>query len=391
MKYVVWGTRASGQFVAHMAKTVGEDVAAYCSSNRSSQQKTIDGLRVISPEELAQMYSAKKIDGVLLGVQNPVYLREIEKTVHELFPSDFSFAMPHEVLEPAYLSKIHEKMQFRWKVAFEEQAEIWLQSFMGEVQDWVRDNANLKGRFHQVYMDRLNNADFLGIDNTCCDLAETLHAGSIVLDIGCGMATMYGNRLPNSECVHLVAMDPLAPFYNRINQRIKKTPPVKFGLFEFAANFCDRNYCDLILINNALDHCIDPYKSLIECLYILKCGGILRLRHRRAEAVFEAYQGLHKWNIDYSKSKELIFWNQENAINVSNQLKDIADIRFVETNEVSSRQMQKVIVEITKKRDFSLEEWIDAKQEQQQLAFIVEGLMNWIAEHSEAEYINLPE
>lgn len=46
------------------------------------------------------------------------------------------------------------------------------------------------------------------------------------------------------------------------------------------------------------------YKSIID-LYILKSQGRMRLPYRCAEAVFEAQNGLHKWNIDYNVQAEI--------------------------------------------------------------------------------------
>ena len=153
-------------------------------------------------------------------------------------------------------------------------------------------------------------------------------------------------------------------------------------MFEFIANFYDENFCDGILINNALDHCIDPYKSIIECLYVLKEGGTMRMRHHRAEAVYGSYCGLHKWNLDYNSNDEFIIWNQANAVNISNCFKKIADIKIVHSDDNSQRDDQFIAVDITKKKSFDLEDFFDLKKERRQLAFLVECLMNWIAEHN---------
>ena len=382
-KCVVWGTRAAGRELARQAAEMGCEVAAYCSGTKTSQGRKIDRLPVISPEELSRLYREKEIDSILLGVRNPNYLIEIKEAVSHMPPLDMKtiFSDTSRV-ENAYLNAVRERMQFRWNIAFEEQAELWLQNFMGEVESWVKDDAEPTGVYHSVYMDRLKNTDFLGLDPACRELVPNLDTDSIVMDIGCGLASKYGTRLPNSKHIRLLAVDPLSPFYNRINQKYAGGMGRKceFGMFEFIANFYEENYCDVILINNALDHCIDPFKSIVECLYILKCGGRMRLHHRRAEALYEAYQGLHKWNIVHDGQGSLIFWNQENAANISQQLKDVAEIRLLCTNEQCDRGSQMIIANIVKKRDFRLEEFLDMAQERRQLAFLTKGLLDHIAD-----------
>ena len=371
-KCAVWGCRMSGQQLALQAASVGYEIIAFCSSNETSQGRQINGLMVISPEELKRRYLIGEIECILLGIKNQVYRKEVEEIIKENFPDSLP-VISADPIENDYL----------WEIDFEKQASAWLQDFSSEVDFWVKSVAAPKGNDHWDYVRRIENIDFCGIDPTVMTYAKSLGAGSIVMDIGCGLVPLYGSRLPDLETIQILSVDPLAPFYNRINQKCAagKVKLCAFGLFEFIANFYKENYCDVILINNALDHCIDPYKSIIECLYVLKKGGKMRLRHRRSEAVYEAYYGLHKWNIDYSGRDELIIWNQENAVNVSECLREIADIKLEHTGDQEPRDIQLITAEITKKKDFQLENFFEMRKEQRQLAFLIEGLMNWIAEH----------
>ena len=107
------------------------------------------------------------------------------------------------------------------------------------------------------------------------------------------------------------------------------------------------------------------------------------MKHRRAEAEYEAYHGLHKWNIDCGNQNELIFWNQRSAVNVSKELERVAEIRVFPMDKSTSRVSQTVIAEVVKKRDFQLNEFFDMKKERRQLAFLVEGLMRCLAERSQ--------
>lgn len=106
-----------------------------------------------------------------------------------------------------------------------------------------------------------------------------LKDGLTLMDIGCGAVSRYGASLPDGGSVNFIAVDSLAHAYNRINVCYApgNKKAVTFGMFEFMAVFFQKEYADVILIENALDHCIDPLKSLIECLQVLKTGGLMRV------------------------------------------------------------------------------------------------------------------
>lgn len=118
------------------------------------------------------------------------------------------------------------------------------------------------------------------------------------------------------------------------------------------------------MINNALDHCIDPFRSIVECLYILKKGGYICTLHRRAEAIYEKYTGLHRWNVDYDSKDHLIIWNEDNAIDVTKALEEVSDIVLTHSDEkITPREKQWIKVEIKKKQCFQLEQFLDLKKE----------------------------
>lgn len=77
-----------------------------------------------------------------------------------------------------------------------------------------------------------------------------------------------------------------------------------------------------------MDHCIDPFKSILESLFILKPNGILHLKHRRAEGVFENYSSLHQWNIDYTDEMDFIIWNYDMAKIINKLIMIFADTNF---------------------------------------------------------------
>lgn len=132
--------------------------------------------------------------------------------------------------------------------------------------------------------------------------------GALVYDIGCGLAPRFGTELASGKVIQLTGIDPLAYFYNVINQKFASVPcrEIVFGMFEFLSKFINKNMAEVVIINNALDHCIDPFRSIMECLSILKAGGMLHMNHGRMEGLVGLYQGLHQWNMDYNEKAILL-------------------------------------------------------------------------------------
>ena len=277
-------------------------------------------------------------------------------------------------------------LTFQWKIDFENEARIWIENIMGEVEFHLRAGADSRGQYHEEYVMRNNNTKFTGIDKDIEVFATRIKNEDIIMDMGCGSTPKYGEEISGGGRVNVVLVDPLAFFYNRINEIYgygkDKNRQCNFGLFEFISSFYNENYCDVILINNALDHCIDPFKSIIECLYVLKMNGVMRLVHRRAEGVFEKYSGFHKWNLDYNEENEFIIWNENCAVNISEQLFKIAEVKIQHSGECTLRRDSYLTVEITKKKDFELSQFKDLHQEAIYLAKMCSGLMQKYADSS---------
>lgn len=378
---VVWGTGIVGEYLAKDMLNGMYEICAFCDSDVLKQGKKINDTLVLAPEKLKCFCLNEKIDCIILGVRSSTNIKQIKEKIYMEFPETFQIINWVD-LQNEYLIHKRNKMKFHYDVQFESQAETWILNFMTEVDFWKHRVVYAEGEYHDDYIRRLNNTDFFGLKSHG-DLISRLGNGSIVMDIGCGIVSMYGDQLPDGQKIKLMSVDPLADFYNRINEeylgkeRVNKR--CEFGMFEFVANFFDRNYCDAIIINNALDHCIDPYKAIIECIYILKKNGYMYLGHRRAEAVRGVYCGLHKWNIDYDEKNNLIIWNNENAVNVSEKLSVVADIKVEHQDDYSDRKNQFISVIINKKEDFELGTYINIEKERYDLASFIKKLMFWIA------------
>ena len=375
-KYIVYTAGKMGVTIKRYAQALKMNVVAFYDNNLDLQGKQVDGLRVFTTEELKEFVCAKEDNRIIIGSQ--LYQKELIQEIRNRFESQIVVVEPNTIQRRYWneiVAVIRNQIKDEYCVTYNEQVQVWLENIMSEVEYWVKENASSKGKYHEEYMNRLHrkNTAFY-----CARLDKKLNVGNIVIDAGCGICSQYGNMVEDGE-LQLISIDPLAYFYNTINKKsVQSEELVQFGLFEFLSLFVGRNYADVILIDNALDHCIDPFKSVLESLAVLKIGGVLSMKHRRCEAVYEGYTGLHKWNVDVNDSNEFIIWNEENMKNVSRILQDFADVEVV-LHENENRSDEYIDVNIIKKREFDIDYFYGIKEETEKLAQVIDGVMKLIS------------
>lgn len=357
-------------------------IVGYSDNNRKAIGEIVNGYTVFSIEEVKQLYENGKIDMILVTVsQMDVYLEirnQIRDTIADVKVCHYDDEC--DALENAYIEKIKDSICFdAYKVVYKDYVEKWIENLLEEVQFWVEKVAKNGAIYNDTYYSRLNNTLFnANHDANLTELEKYLEKldNPKVLDVGCGLAPLFGEVLENGKKLDLVGVDPLAFFYNEINRfyapDINYT--IEFGMFEFLSEVFKENYYDAIIINNALDHCIDPYLSIIKALKVLKIGGILRLNHFRAEGVKAKYEGLHQWNMDYNKSDDFIIWNYDMGINISDKLKDVAEI-VVKHNDEVCRKKQYISVDIIKRRNIDVDDYINSQEEKEDLMQVIRYLM----------------
>lgn len=376
---IVWGAGKYGQRLMEMLDKE-YDIAAYCDMSIELLDKKLGKYEIVSIEKAIEMCIADKNLKIIIAIFDQDNIKEVKKIIENKFPRNTEVIVAHDIqdkIENKKLEAYHRNMHFKWEVDLEKYFFIWLDNIMSEVEFWIKSVADSCGRMHKYNISCRENTKFVHPG-----ISPKIKANEIVLDIGCGLMSRYGNELDDGKAIQLIPVDALAYFYNMINGRIqdelKGDYVCRFGLFEFLGNIFGRNYADYIIINNALDHGIDPWRSIVECLYVLKLNGSMHLEHRRAEAVFEDWNGLHKWNIDCANG-DMLIWNKENAINVTESLKGLADVYVKYDDSVSARERQSVRVEIIKKKKFELRDFFDMYQENHILTGCIEKLMKKLA------------
>lgn len=383
-KCIVWGAGSYGKrLMGMLTEELGYSIIAYCDINKGLISKCIDRYEIISIDKAAKLCKTDPDIVVIIGIFDYKVVEEVKEIIKIEFPANTRVETGHDIQDIAEnrtLQRYHQHMSFRWDIDLEECFLQWLDNIMSEVEYWVRDVASPQGERYGYNEKCRGNDKF-----THKRILKTVKGKETVLDIGCGLVSQFGELLDNGDTVNLIPVDALAPFYNNINDKIhdgrKKDYICRFGMFEFLGNLFAEGYADYIIINNALDHCVDPWRSLVECLYVLKKDGHMFLRHRRAEAVYEDWSGLHKWNID-CRNGELVIWNMENAINVTRELESVAKVYVKYDDSVSVRENQIIDAEIVKKMDFELAHYFDMRKENIVLSKCIGKLMEKLSMES---------
>lgn len=201
----------------------------------------------------------------------------------------------------------------------------WLTGIPYEVAFWNSYYANRRRRVDLFRWSlygkqcRLDNFDVEKFIAGC----EDPHP--LMLDVGCALSYTFGNIIAGCQ-PRVQYVDPLAPFYNEILHRHHiDRPDITFGMIESLSVSYPPGSATLIHVRNALDHCSDPMEGIIQCLHVLKVGGVLYLNHFVNEAEREAYRGFHRFNI-CDRQGHLHIWNPDSDTDVTERLSDFATV-----------------------------------------------------------------
>lgn len=372
-KYIVYTAGEMGVTIKRYSEELGLSVAGFYDNDESLQGGFTDGVRVFTRDEVRDIVGQDGGTGFIIGSET--YLNESLHEIKKLYGNEIEVIEPDEI-QKRYWVEIalpqREQLGNQYGVDYDTQVALWADSIMSEVAYWIKSNAAVNGEYHDGYITRYNRH---GSEFGCTHLHKTLHAGDTILDVGCGICSPYGNGIGDGK-LNLTGVDPLAYFYNAINCRVMKSSEerVRFGLFEFLSAFYERDSVDAILADNALDHCIDPFKSILECLTVVRTGGVLAMKHRRCEAVYEGYMGPHQWNMDVSDAGEFIIWNKQNLINISKAVENFADVRIC-LKKTDKRKDEFIEVEIEKEKTFDIGIFYDREEEHKRMGRVIQAIM----------------
>ncbi|MCM1182635.1 MAG: hypothetical protein NC337_04585 [Roseburia sp.] len=338
------------------------------------------GERIIHISDARQLCEKDEDIEIIVAIKSERIINEVMDELHKTFHTGLRIHRYDDIqnkLEPVLIQNFYNQMKYQYKVSLEKYFDKWLEGVLDEVKYWIRHSVMDKEKWNEYY----SNHKFRPYKWQ--NIERFLKEGSVVVEIGTGLYPYSGETLDSGEKISFVPIDALGPFYNQINARMckSKIKEIQFGMFEFMSYFFAENHADMIIINNALDHCVDPFRSIIESLHILKTDARMYLGHRRVEAVHEVWTGMHQWNMDYING-DFVIWNRENAINVSQELKNVAEINVRCDDSIKNCSGQFIEVEIIKRDSFDSNKYIDRNQDAAIMMNCIGSFMKLYAEES---------
>lgn len=315
---IIWGASQRGRLIYEALQVLGVRVTCFIDNNKRND---FCDLKIMNPQDVILNLDNDSI--IIIASLRSSVTKEIKEEIINYgykgsVMTSYDFYMNYE--RNALLFNKKEK----YVIDYENKIKNWFDSFLDEVRFWRMQVADRKGDWHFSYRDKFKKKEF-----QCERLLKKiggLNGSEIILDVGCGICSPHG-KMWKGVPLNFVQVDPLAHFYNQINRRFmleinddECVETVKFGMFELLSSFFGEEYCDYLLIDNALDHCIDPVRALKECINVVKTGGFVSLSHHTNEAYRENFYGLHQWNICCNGNNELCIWNNNDYINVNKEL-----------------------------------------------------------------------
>ncbi|MCR4933656.1 MAG: class I SAM-dependent methyltransferase [Lachnospiraceae bacterium] len=370
--YVIYGI-TYGSVIVSMLKGMGAKQIVLCNNSGDCENGVLldDALREIVKHNLDC--------NIYIGVSRANEY-QILKQIHEYKEIREDSIVFFSELVTVYDSFIRERGDIiDYRIDYEKHVNKWAVELMSEVKFWKEEVLTSGGRCYQQNVERNSVQGF-----SCGRIPERDYRNKTILDLGCGLIYQWG--CGNSEDVNYVPVDPLAYYYNNLYSRWEKAngfrKPTHFGMIEFLSNMYHGD-ADYILIDNAIDHCIDPLKGLLEALKVLKKDGTLSLFTYENESLNALGWGLHQWNLALNNEKEFIIWNFGNYVNVSKYLKDYIDFSLVEDETWYKKSVgchRTFAVNMVKRKEIPREFYPDDRKEMTQA---IDAIMKSV---SRAEY-----
>ncbi len=219
----------------------------------------------------------------------------------------------------------------------------WTEGLSHEIEFW-HDWIHTQGQgFGEDFRNRLDPQKPL--QEHIWPLLDHLPSGRLrVLDVGAGPLTALG-KIYRSQPLDIVAVDPLADYYDQILREAQLEAPVRTTWChgELLEDRFEPSTFDLVFSQNALDHSYDPYRIIKSMIRLTKVDHFVLLEHRQNEAERAQYQGLHQWNFAVEQG-DFVIWNPTSKLNVSKELLPYVDIqiRFIAEVNWLNIQMKKL-------------------------------------------------
>jgi len=174
--------------------------------------------------------------------------------------------------------------------------EIWESHIQSELNYW-KDQLRRQDSeaWRTDYAERLDPAAPLQ-DVIAKRIDRTIKVNKI-LDVGSGPLTSINRKCDSCE-VSIIAVDPLAEFFNELMDAKGITPPVRpvTGWGERLAEQFGEDQFDITYSRNAVDHSYDPIKCIDEMIKVTKKGRYVIVEMNERAGTLENWTGLHQWD-----------------------------------------------------------------------------------------------
>jgi len=147
-----------------------------------------------------------------------------------------------------------------------------------------------------------------------------------IAELGAGMFCTIGSLWKTAK-VTVYPSDALADEFSRVLKDNGVVPFIPVEKQDMENLTYPDGFFDIVHCCNALDHCMDPAKALMEMHRVCKPGGYIYLRHFTNVGEHEKYSGLHIWNIDMAGGKDCIIWNQVKSFLLSSSFEGFTTVK----------------------------------------------------------------
>lgn len=383
-RIIIFGGGAIGRRMIEILKSVNHTPYLVTDNNPELWETEVSGICVKAVADVLLMVAQDPEHYIFLICS--VYINEISGQIRQEL-GDMVSISTHDNFSSDLLCSYSESEKQRYHIDYNKEVGTWTRNILSEVEFWF-----CKSRDEAGFIERRYGGDKV-LDYPY--IQKKVSKNDTVLDVGCGLVSNLGQLTAEQERYHLVPVDPLAYYYKKIIDRYsthsrKEEMYANFGMFEFLSYDYGTDIADVIFVGNALDHCIDPIKGILECIKVLKKDtGELVLFHFLNEGEKANYGGLHQWNLSVDQG-DLIIWNPKNYININKLLKGFADIEVsVVTTKHLKNNREASLARIRKTADFDAEALLGISDKSRMMASTKELMALCSTEEYCRDYLKL--
>lgn len=136
-----------------------------------------------------------------------------------------------------------------------------------------------------------------------------------IANIGSGPVSLIGEIYQDVN-IEIFPSDILADEYMKLRKELDISGVLPIEPQDMTNLSYPDNTFDIVFCANAMDHCIDPFKAILEIIRVCKPDGYIHLEHYQRVGKKAGYGGLHQWNF-HVENNEPVVWNAKTIFKMS--------------------------------------------------------------------------